>query len=100
MGEDRARLPLSDPPRERFASEYFPFREQSPEEFAARNAHAMFTFSFDDVRYRDPALDAWIGRLGDILFRRPGAPGLDELRERFLTAEERAEIARRSGEEL
>ena len=90
-------LPLADPGRERDALELFP-RDMSPEEYAARQAHHWFCFSFDDYRYRDAALEHWIHRLGDILFQRNGAPSLDALREQFLTADEwqrvREEMAR------
>ena len=79
------------------AAETFPFRELSPEEYAARNAHLWSAFSFDDFRYEDPELDAWIARLGDILFQRKGAPTLRELRERFLTPEERRAVEKESG---
>jgi hypothetical protein len=92
-------LPLADPGRERDARAWFP-REQTPEEYAARHAHAWVSFSFDDYRYRDPALTAWIQRLGDILFGRNGAPSVAALRERFLTAEERAAVEVREREEI
>jgi hypothetical protein len=61
----------------------------SPEEFAGRFAHGILCFSMDGYRYSDAAVDAWIARLGDILFRRNGAPTVGELRERYLTPEER-----------
>lgn len=99
MREDLADLPMADAGREADARSLFPF-DMSPEEYAARNAHGWYCFSFDDYRYADPKVDAWIQRLGDILFRRPGAPALDELRERYLTAAERAAIAARLAEEL
>lgn len=76
---------MADPGRERDAHEWFPL-EMSPDEYAAREGHNWYCFSFDDYRYADPKADAWIRRLGDILFRRPGAPTLEELRERYLTA--------------
>ena len=72
----------------------------SPEEYAARFAHNWYCFSLDDVRYSDPNLDAWIQRLGDILFRRPGAPEVADLRAIYLTPEERERIERRSTDDL
>ena len=60
----------------------------SPEEYAARCAHQILCFSMDDCRYQDPVVDAWISRLGDILFRRNGVPSIDELRQQYLTPEE------------
>ncbi|HET8578010.1 MAG TPA: hypothetical protein VFO18_13000 [Methylomirabilota bacterium] len=85
---DRGNLPLADPGHVEMATELFS-EGLSPEEFAARYAHTILCFSLDEVRYADPALDRWIGRLGDILFHRNGAPTVDELRERLLSPEER-----------
>lgn len=85
---DRSELPFANPGREQLARELFPYREQTPEEYAARQAHQWMSFSFDDYRYSDPELEAWIARLGDILFKRPGAPSLEALRAKFLTSEE------------
>lgn len=66
----------------------------SPEEYAARHAHEWGSFSFDNYRFRDDRLDAWIQQLGDIFFQRNGAPSIDDLRRRFLSTDERAAIAR------
>lgn len=74
--------------------------DMTPEEYAARHAHQWWCFSFDNYRYREERMDAWIQRLGDIFFRRNGAPSIDELRLRFLTEGERAEIAAREAEDL
>ena len=90
MGADQT-LPMADPERERTAMELFPVT-QSPEEYAARNAHLWVSFSFDDYRYRDPFLNTWIQRLGDIFFGRNGAPSISELREKYLTLEERQDL--------
>lgn len=96
---DISDLPMADPGREKDARELFPL-DMPPEEYAARNAHGWFSFSFDDYRYSDPAMERWIHRLGDILFGREGEPSLDELRARYLTDEERQVIARRQEEEF
>jgi hypothetical protein len=85
---DRSELPFANPGREQLARELFPYREQTPDEYAARNAHKWMCFSFDDFRYSDLELDAWIARLGQILFKRPGAPSLESLRAKFLTPRE------------
>ena len=89
--EGEQTLPMADPERERAAMRLFPVT-QSPEEYAARNAHLWISFSFDDYRYRDPVWNAWIHRLGDIFFGRNGAPSIFELREKYLTLEERQQI--------
>jgi hypothetical protein len=39
----------------------------SPEEYAARHAHALGCFSFHLYRYCDPVLGAWVRRVGEIL---------------------------------
>ena len=94
---DISKLPMADAGRERDAREWFPL-DLSPEEYAAREAHNWTCFSFDDYRYSDPRVDQWIHRLGDILFRREGAPTVDELRKRYLTPEERAAVEAREQE--
>jgi hypothetical protein len=81
--------PMASPTSVSMAQEIFA-QGLSPEEYAARNAHYWMCFSPDEYRYEDPALDAWIARLGDILFQRNDAPTVKELREKFLTPEERA----------
>lgn len=60
----------------------------SPDEYAARWAHTIYCFSEDGYRYRDVVLQSWIHALGAILFQKNGAPNLNELRAKFLTAEE------------
>jgi len=64
----------------------------SSEEYAARQAHNILCFSLDQYRYRDVVLQEWIHSLGAILFQRTGAPNLNDLRAKFLTAEEIQEI--------
>jgi hypothetical protein len=72
----------------------------SPEEYAARLAHGWYCFSLGDYRYSDPAIDAWMQRLSDILFGFNGAPSVEELRLRFLTPEERLRIEKEMQEEF
>jgi hypothetical protein len=93
-------LPFAHAGREKDARELFPYREQTPEEYAARHAHEWMSFSFDDYRYSDPELDAWIARLGQIFFKRPGAPSIESLRAQFLTPQEIEAILEREKEEL
>ena len=92
-------LPMADPGREQAAIEMFPL-DMSPDEYAAREAHNWYCFSFDDYRYSDERLGRWIHHLGDILFRREGAPSLQDLRRRYLTEEERRAVEAREMEEL
>jgi len=95
---DISHLPMAPAEREIDALELFPF-DMSPDEYAARHAHKWYCFSYDDYRYSDGYVERWIQRLGDILFRREGAPSLDELRARYLTDEERLKIEEQEREE-
>jgi hypothetical protein len=64
----------------------------SPEEWAARNAQNVGSFSMGEYRYSDPALDRWVHRLDAIFFTK-GA--VEACRRHFLTDEEmRAVLAR------
>lgn len=92
-------LPLADPVRERHALSLFRL-DMTPEEYAARLGHEWVSFSFDEHRYSAPGLTDWIQRVGDIFFGRNGAPGLRELRERFLTSAEVAAAEAREREPL
>jgi hypothetical protein len=86
-------LPLADPGRvEQVRS--MVAEGLSPEEYAARWAHKIDCFSLDEYAYEDAALHAWIHALGAIVFGKPGAPALDELRRRLLTPAEREAIHR------
>jgi hypothetical protein len=90
---------MADADRQKLAAEHFS-TGLSPEEYAARYAHNWYCFSLDDYRYPDPTLQAWIWRLGGILFHRDGAPSVDELRRRFLSPEERLHIEAEMKQEL
>jgi hypothetical protein len=96
---DTRGLPMADPGREADARRLFPM-DVTPEEYAARYGHDWHCFSMDDYRYADARLEAWIHRLGDILFEREGAPRIDDLRRQYLTDEERRAIEARAREEL
>ena len=86
---DSSTLPLAPSGRERFALEIFPL-DQSPEEYAARKGHLWAGFSFDEYRYNNPTLHAWVQRFGDIFSDRHDAPSIATLRATLLSAEERA----------
>lgn len=62
-------LPAADPEREARAAALFPWRTESPVEYAARHGAAMTGYTYDAYRYADPALDAWLRELGEILRR-------------------------------
>lgn len=58
-------LSLAPPNCEYLAKKMFPL-DMSPEEYAARYSEDWFCFSFNRYRYRDPELNIWIQRLGEI----------------------------------
>jgi hypothetical protein len=95
MHDHLENLPAADSTREADARELFPYKELSPEEYAAREGHRWLCFSFGEYRYSDPDLNDWIHTLDDILFT-PGA--LDRVREQLLTADERDQIRKESEE--
>lgn len=59
--------PPASPAREAQAIGAFPFRELSPEAYADRYGADMPGFTYDDERYVDAKLDAWLVELGRIL---------------------------------
>jgi hypothetical protein len=64
--------PPADPEREALASRAFPYRSVSPAAYADAHADDMPGFTYDEVAYADPELDAWLVELGEILRRRRG----------------------------
>ena len=89
--QDSSERPLAEPTREQSAKELFPYLRMSPEEYAARKGLFWLLFSFDEVKYRDTALDEWIQRLAQIL---PNSQLIEELMQQYLTPQEIAEIKR------
>jgi hypothetical protein len=83
--------PLADSDRVQAAMRMFPYRSQTPGFYAAHNAHLWGASSFDNYRYPDPSLSAWIDELHRLL-RTPGE--LERCRREHLSAAERAAIAR------
>jgi hypothetical protein len=66
--------PAADPEREALATRAFPFRSVSPAEYADAHADDMPGFTYDEVAYADPELDAWLLALGEELRRRRAGP--------------------------
>jgi len=60
-------LPAADPEREARARALFPWTSESPAEYAARHGAEMIGYTYDAYSYADPALQAWLGELGEIL---------------------------------
>jgi hypothetical protein len=67
----------------------------SPEEYVARHAHALGCFSFHFYRYRDPALGAWVRRVGELLSTEDE---VERCRRQFLSAEELATVRQQERE--
>jgi hypothetical protein len=72
-------------------------RQMSPEEYAARHAHALGCFAFQFYRYRDPVLGAWVRRVGEVL---ASEGEVERCRQRFLSSEEFAAVRRQEAEDL
>lgn len=62
--EDR---PPADPDREALASVAFPYREVSPADYVAEHGADMIGFTYDEARYTDAGLDAWLLEVGRLL---------------------------------
>jgi hypothetical protein len=53
--------------REALAAAAFPYRDRAPADYVAEHGAAMIGFTYDDERYADPALDAWLIEVGRLL---------------------------------
>lgn len=68
-----ARRPALDerPPasaaREALAARAFPFETVAPADYVADHGDEMVGFTYDDERYADPELDAWLVEVGRLL---------------------------------
>jgi hypothetical protein len=59
--------PVASAEREALASRAFPYRTVTPAEYLARHGADMTAFTYDDERYDDPDLDAWLVEVGRLL---------------------------------
>lgn len=62
-----AERPEADPEREALAARAFPFRSTTPATYVAEHGSAMAGFTYDEARYADPELDAWLLEVGRLL---------------------------------
>jgi hypothetical protein len=62
--------PAADAEREALADRTFPHRDVTPAEYVADHGKDMVGFTFDEQRYADPALDAWLLEVGRLLRER------------------------------
>jgi hypothetical protein len=69
----------------------FPWREMTPEEYAARHSHCIGCYSFHRMRYRNPEIGRWAVRLGELL---TSTEEMERVRRELLTPEEYAEVQR------
>lgn len=56
--------------REALAARAFPYRAVAPADYVAAHGDDMVAFTYDDERYADPELDAWIVEVGRLLRER------------------------------
>lgn len=61
------RRAAADPDRERLAAHAFPYRTVTPAAYVAEHGDAMRGFTYDDARYSDLELDAWLLEVGRLL---------------------------------
>jgi hypothetical protein len=94
---DEFERPLVPEETERELAAHFPYRDMSPEEYAARYAADIACFSLDERRYRSMRLDQWILRLGEIL---RDWDAVNECRRKYLTPEEHARALARDREDF
>lgn len=59
--------PAADPAREALAARAFPYRTELPAGYVAAHGPDMAGFTYDEERYADPALDAWLLEVGRLL---------------------------------
>ncbi len=62
--------PPADPDREALAARAFPYRSVAPAAYVAEHGDAMVAFTYDEARYADPDLDAWLLEVGRLLRER------------------------------
>lgn len=67
---DAGARPPADREREARANSHFPWRSETPAEYAARYGAAMTGYTYDAYTYSDPGLTAWLRELGEILRQR------------------------------
>jgi hypothetical protein len=66
-GRRPAERPPADPEREALALRAFPFRSVTPAAYVAEHGAEMPGFTYDEARYADADLDAWLLEVGRLL---------------------------------
>lgn len=62
--------PLASPQRQALAARAFPYRSVSPRVYVDEHGAGMSAFTYDDERYDDRELDAWLLEAGRLLRER------------------------------
>jgi hypothetical protein len=62
--------PAADPEREARALRAFPFSSVTPADYVADHEADMIGFTYDEARYADRDLDAWLLEVGRLLRQR------------------------------
>ena len=62
--------PPADRDREALAQRAFPYRTATPADYVAEHGGDMAGFTYDEERYADPDLDAWLLEVGQLLRER------------------------------
>jgi hypothetical protein len=62
--------PAASSEREALAARAFAYRSVSPRRYVAEHGAEMTAFTYDDERYADPELDAWLLEVGRLLRER------------------------------
>jgi hypothetical protein len=59
--------PPADPERAALAARAFPYRSVDPAGYVGEHGPDMIGFTYDESRYADPDLDAWLLEVGRLL---------------------------------
>jgi len=70
----------------------FPWREMTPDEYAARYGHNVWCYSFHRMRFRNPEIGRWAVRLGELL---TDSDKMERVRREILSPAEYAEVQQR-----
>jgi hypothetical protein len=62
--------PAAGAEREALARRSFPYRTITPAAYVGEHGAAMTAYTYDDERFADPELDAWLLEVGRLLRRR------------------------------
>jgi hypothetical protein len=65
-----AERPPADLEHEALAASAFPYRGVTPETYVAEHGADMIGFTYDEARYADAELDAWLLEVGRLLRER------------------------------